>query len=76
VYEDNEDAVKHVINPLASHMTKHIDIHHYYTKELVDARTIAVLSIPTSDMLVDGLTKALPQPMHTMLFQRCLGPTD
>jgi hypothetical protein len=46
-------------------MTKHIDIRHHYTSELVDARTIAVISIPTSDLLADGLTKALPHPSTT-----------
>jgi hypothetical protein len=37
VYEDNEGDVKLANNPMASHMTKHIDIRHHYTSELVDA---------------------------------------
>jgi hypothetical protein len=54
-----------------------IDIHHHYIIELVDARTIAVISIPNSDMLIaNGLTKALPQPKHTMMSKRCLGSLD
>jgi hypothetical protein len=61
---------------MPSHRTKHIDIRHHYTRELVDARTIAVISIPNSDMLADGMTKALPQPKYTMLFKRCLGSLD
>jgi hypothetical protein len=60
---------------MASHMTKHIDIRHHYARELIDARTIAAISIPTWDMLANGFTKALPQPKHTMLFKRCLGLT-
>jgi hypothetical protein len=48
VYEDNEGAVKVANNPMTSHKSKHIDIRHHYTRELVDARTIAVISVPTS----------------------------
>jgi hypothetical protein len=44
---------------MASHMTKHIDIRHHYTRELVDAHTIVVNSGPASDMPSDGETKAL-----------------
>jgi hypothetical protein len=55
-YEDNEGVVKLANNPMASNMTKHIDIKHHYIRELVDEKTIAVLSVGTSDMLADGLT--------------------
>jgi kynurenine formamidase len=76
VDEDNEGAVKLANIPMASHMTMHIDIRHHFTRGLVNVRTIAVISIPTSDMLTDGLTKALPQPKHTILFKLCLGSLD
>jgi hypothetical protein len=77
VYEDyNDDADKFANNPMTSHMTKHIDIRHPCTKKLVDARAIAVISISTSYMLADGLTKALPQSKHTMLVKRCLESSD
>jgi hypothetical protein len=55
--EDKDGAVKHANNPMASHTTTHIDIRHHYIRELVDARTIAVISIQTPDMLADGPTK-------------------
>jgi hypothetical protein len=73
VYEDNEGAVKLANNPIASNKTKHIDIKHHYIRELVDAKTVAVVSVDTTDMLADGLTKALPEPKHTMIFKRCMG---
>jgi hypothetical protein len=76
VYEDSEGVVKLANNPMASHMTKHIDICHFYTGEPVDARTIAAISIPASDMLADGLTKAFPQPKHAMLFKHSLGSNE
>jgi hypothetical protein len=73
VYEDSEGAVKLANNPMASNRTKHIDIKHYYIRELVDAKTIAVVSVGTADMLAYGLTKALPEPKHRMIFKRCMG---
>jgi hypothetical protein len=73
VYESNEGAVKFANNHMASNRTKHIDIKHHYIRELVDAKTIAVVSVGTIDMLADGLTKALPEPKHAMIFKRCMG---
>jgi hypothetical protein len=58
---------------MASNRTKHIDIKHHYIRELVDAKTVAVVSVGTADMLADGLTKALPEPQHRMIFGRCMG---
>jgi phosphoglucomutase len=73
VYEDNEGAVKVANNPMASSRTKHIDIKHQYIRELVDAKTIAVISVGTSDMLADDLMKALSEPKHKVIFKRCMG---
>jgi hypothetical protein len=73
IYEDNEGAVKLANNPMASNRTKHTDINHHCIRELVDARTFAVVFVRTADMLADGLTKALPEPKHTMIFMRCMG---
>jgi hypothetical protein len=39
----NEGAIKLANNPTASNRTKHIDIKHHYIRELVDAKTIAVI---------------------------------
>ena len=73
VYEDNEGAVKLANNPMASNRTKHIGIKHHYIRELVDAKIIAVVSVGTADMLAVGLTKALLEPKHKMIFMRCTG---
>jgi hypothetical protein len=73
VYKDNEGAVKLSYNRMPPHMTKHFDVRHHYTRELVDACTIAVISNLTSDMLANGLTKARPQLKHTLSFKRRFG---
>jgi hypothetical protein len=75
VYEDNEGAVKLANKSMASNKTKHIDIKHHFIRELVDAKIVAVVLVGTADMLVDGLTKALPEPKQTMIFMRCMGAT-
>jgi hypothetical protein len=49
VYEDNEGAVKLANNPMASNKTKHIHIMHHCIRELVDAKTVAVVSVGTTD---------------------------
>jgi hypothetical protein len=73
VFEDDEGAFKLANNPMASNMTKHVDIKHYYIRELVDARNVVVVSVGTTDMLAGGLTRAPPEPKHIMIFKRCMG---
>jgi hypothetical protein len=74
MYDDySEWTVKLANNPMASHMTNHIDIRQHYTKELVYARTIKVISIPTSVILTGGLTKPFPQRKRAIFFKLCLG---
>jgi hypothetical protein len=58
VCEDNEEAVKFANIPMASDRTIHIDIKHYYIRKLMDARTFAVLSVGTTYIMEDSLTKA------------------
>jgi type II secretory pathway pseudopilin PulG len=57
-HEDNEGAVKLANNPMVSSMTKHIDIKHHYIRELVVAKTVAVVSMGTTCTLAYGATKA------------------
>jgi hypothetical protein len=71
-FYENEGAINLANNPMASNMTKHIDIKHHYIRELVDAKKVAAISMGTTYMLADGLTKALPEPKHTMIFMRCM----
>jgi hypothetical protein len=73
VYEDNEGAVKLANSPMASNKTMRIETKHNYIRELMDAKTVAVVSVGTTNMLADGLTKVLPKPKHTMIFKRGMG---
>jgi hypothetical protein len=58
---------------MASNMTKHIDIKHHGIREMVDAKTIAGLSVGSTNMQAYGPTKALPEPKHIMIFKGCMG---
>jgi hypothetical protein len=73
IYEDNEGAVKLANISIASNITKHIYIKHHYIRELVHANTVGVVSVGTTNVLSYGLTKALPEPEHTVIFKRCMG---
>jgi hypothetical protein len=70
---EDEGAVELAHNPMASNMTKRIDIKHLYVRERVDAKKVAALSLGTTNILGDGPTKALPETKHTMIFMRCMG---
>ena len=62
MYEDNQGAICLSKNPKNHPRTKHIDVKYHYTRSLVENNVMKVEYIPTSEMLADALTKALPQP--------------
>jgi hypothetical protein len=55
--EDNEGHVELANIPMASNMTKYIK--HGYIREPVNARTVAIVSLGTANMVAHGMTKAL-----------------
>jgi hypothetical protein len=58
---------------MASNKIKRIDIKHHYIRELVDARTIADLSVGMACMVAYGLIKALPEPKYMMILGAAWG---
>ena len=62
VREDNQGAIALAKNPKDHPRTKHVDVKYHYTREVIDKRLMKVDYIPTSDMVADTLTKALPRP--------------
>ena len=81
MYEDNEGCEALSTNDITSAKTKHIDIRNHFVRDVVKYKAIEIVSISTSEMLVDILTKnTLPtgeQKKHTnrMLSGTYLGPT-
>ena len=64
VYEDNRGARALAMNPNSHARSKHIDIRHHFTRDKVEDGTIAVVSMPTHQMLADLGTKLLGRVKH------------
>lgn len=67
---DNQGSIALAHNPVYHARTKHIDIQHHYIRDEVAAGRINLQYIPTSEMIADGLTKALTHAkFHTFVKQ-------
>jgi hypothetical protein len=56
---DNESAINLAYNPLAHKGSKHIDLHHHYICELVEAKIVRIKHVNSKAQLADMLTKAV-----------------
>jgi hypothetical protein len=74
---DNQQTIGLLTKETAKLTTKlrHIDIHHHWMRQEVQAKRIQINWIPTAEMPADGLTKALPRQKHET-FVRQLGLVD
>ena len=59
VYCDNTSAINISKNHVPHYRTKHIDIHHYFIRELVENKSVVIEHVATDMQLVDIFTKAL-----------------
>ncbi len=57
---DNEMSITLTKNTESQHRTKHVDVQHHYIRELIDEKELTVPWVSSSEMLADGMTKALP----------------
>lgn len=60
LYGDNEISITLTKNVESQRRTKHIDLQHYYIRELIKEGELTITWIPGSKILVDGMIKALP----------------
>ena len=67
LYTDNTGAIDNTKNPILHDRSKHIDVHHHYTREQLSIGTFHLLYVPSSDNLADILTKGLPKSNHQYL---------
>ena len=61
---DNMSAINILKNLVQHSRTKHIDIRHYFIRELVESKTIALEHVGTNDQLADSFIK----PLDTLRF--------
>jgi len=67
IYQDNMSTMSLIKKGRpTSEASKHINIRHFFIKQLVDEGEIRVMHMPTEDMLADLLTK----PLQGMKFRR------
>jgi hypothetical protein len=71
VHADNKSAIALGKNPEFHKRSKHINIQYHYVQEQVQAGQITTPYIPTSQMVADGLTKALSPELHLRLIDHC-----
>lgn len=60
LHGDNKMSIALTKNAESQRRTKHIDVQHHYIRELIEEGELTVTWIPGSEMLADGMTKALP----------------
>ena len=69
---DNQAALSIMENPVISQKSKHIDVQYHFLREMVFKKKVGFSYLPTSEMVADGLTKALPK-IKFQLFRNRLG---
>ena len=61
---DNQGAIALCQNPKFHERTKHIDIKYHFIRDCFDQGLIELIYIPTTTMVADIMTKALPRDTH------------
>ena len=63
IYSDNQQTIRLLTKDSVQLTTKlrHVDIHRHWLRQEVQQGRIQIEWLPTSEMLADGLTKALPR---------------
>ena len=75
IYVDNQSAIKLSRNPEFHKRSKHIQVRHRFTRELVEEKEIEVKYVPTQQQRVDVLTKPLLKTNHQFIW-KFVGLTD
>nr|GEY13719.1 retrovirus-related Pol polyprotein from transposon TNT 1-94 [Tanacetum cinerariifolium] len=65
---DNQGAIHLSWNYVFHEMTKHINVHYHFIREVLEAKTVEVLKVGTEHNAADALTKVVPR--HKL--QHCL----
>ena len=72
VHEDNEGCIAIANNPMAQKRTRHMEIRYHFIRDYVNDGKIKISHCPTTRMLADMLTKALPGPALTQQRARIM----
>ena len=69
IYEDNKACLDYSKNPTSHQRTKHISVRYHFIRDLITAKTIQLLAIPSADNIADIFTK----PLDKRVFQHLRG---
>ena len=61
LFSDSKGAISRCINPIGRALHKHADLADHYARELHEQGIITITFVPTTEMVADLLTKALPE---------------
>ncbi len=75
IYEDNQACIHSIDNPVTSKLTKHIAIRYHFVRDLVLARVIKMVYLPTTSMVADALTKPVSADNYRKHRTKMLGCT-
>jgi hypothetical protein len=69
---DNQQTIRLLITPAIKLVTKlkHVNIHQHWLRQEVQDNKLNLEWIPTTDMPIDGLTKALPTQKHNTFIKQ------
>ena len=68
VYCDSQSAVHLTKHHTFHNRSKHIDVKHYFVRDVVERGDVQIVKIPTEENQADALTKPLP----VAKFRLCL----
>ena len=61
LFEDNEGAIQIAKHQISNSNSKHIDVRHYFMRELVERKELEIIHAASQYQHADFLTKALPE---------------
>jgi hypothetical protein len=64
IFVDNQGALQLAKDPKFHERTKHIAVRYHFVRDACEREIIRLSYLPTSDMVADILTKALPRESH------------
>ena len=69
---DNKQTISLLTNPepILTTKLKHVDVHHFWLREMVQLGKIKIAWIPGKEMPADGLTKLLPRQGHVEFVKK------
>jgi hypothetical protein len=74
IYSNNTAAIALAKDPVAYSRIKHIEVRYYYIRQLVVYKKTILIYISTDKILIDILTKPLPNIAFQCYIERLLGP--